>query len=160
MRGRTGLRAAALAGVLALGLVGACSSGYESGVVQETQRASEDLVATMEVETVEGAVRLTLHVTNRSAEPIQLEFSSGQRFDFTVARMDGGEVGETLWTWSADKSFMQALGAETLGPGGSLRYSAEWPAGGVTGEFLAQGAVTSTNHPVRQSARFELTGDE
>ncbi len=161
MRGRSGHRAGAFAGAFVLGLMLACSRGYESTDAEGNRVvASEDLIATMEIETVADAVRLTLHVTNRSAEPIQLEFTSGQRFDFQVARMDNGAVGEPLWTWSADKSFLQALSTETLAPGGSLRYSAEWPAGGVTGNFIAHGSVTSTNHPVRQSARFELAGNE
>jgi len=160
MRGRTGRRAGALIGLVALALVGGCSKGYETGEIEEARVGSGDLVATMGVETAGEVVELTLYVTNGTEEPIELEFSSGQRFDFQVARMDGEEPGETLWTWSADKSFLQALGTETLAPGASLRYSAEWHSGGLRGEFIARGDVVSTSHPVRQSARFELAGDE
>ncbi len=95
---------------------------------------------------------LRLHVTNVSAEPVELEFTSGQRYDFQVTT----EAGEILWTWSADKSFMQALGTETLAPGASLTFSEAWPTNGQRGRYIAIGAVTSTNEPVRQSVIFEV----
>lgn len=115
-----------------------------------------NLAATIAVETGADSVGLRLHVTNVSAAPVALEFPSGQRFDFQVTT----EAGETVWTWSADRSFMQALGTAVLAPGESLRYSAAWPSSGRRGRFVAIGQVTSTNEPVRQSVIFELTGSE
>ena len=106
-------------------------------------------------------MRLTLHVTNTSSAPLELGFSSGQRYDFQVARVsDEGTVGETLWTWSADRSFMQAVGTETLAPNASLSYTEEWRANGERGEFVGTGTMTSSTHPVRQMVRFELAGSE
>ena len=116
----------------------------------------EGLPATVEVDAVGEVARLTLHVTNSTPAPIELEFSSGQRYDFQVTTDDG----EVLWTWSADKSFMQALGSETLEPGATLRYSEEWPSGGRAGRLIGVGMLTSTSHPVRQSVFFEIAGDE
>jgi len=149
--------AGALALVLSLGVwAGGCARSEPTPGVQESEGVSSDLVATMQVEPAAGEVGLTLHVTNTTSAPIELEFSSGQRFDFTVTRLDG----ESLWTWSADKSFMAALGQETVPAGGSLRYEAEWPSQGLRGEFVATGTLTSTNRRVAQSVRFELAGDE
>ena len=156
MRVMTGVGPAAL--VALAGLLG-CSRS-QGPAMEESVVAIEGLSATMGVETGADAVRLTLHVTNTSGAPIELEFTSGQRYDFQVAEVDGDLVGETLWTWSMDKSFMQALGSETLAPGGSLSFTEEWSSGGQRGEFVAIGRLTSTSHPVQQSVRFELTGGE
>lgn len=116
----------------------------------------DGLVTSMEVETAGGVVRMTLHVTNDTSQPLELEFTSGQRYDFAVTRPDG----ESLWTWSADKSFIQALGSETIPAGGTLRYSEEWDPAGLTGDFVATGTVTSRNRAVAQSAYFDLTEEE
>ena len=45
---------------------------------------------------------LRVEVTNGTDEPVVLEFSTGQRYDFV---MDGAEGG-TAWRWSADKAFI------------------------------------------------------
>lgn len=143
--------------MLALGIL--CLAGCtprESGTVQESEGQASDLVATMEVEAGGGAVGLTLHLTNATSQSIELDFSSGQRYDFAVSRLDG----EELWRWSSDQMFTQALGTETLAAGGSTRYRVEWPARGMRGEFVATGEVTATNRRIVQSARFELAGDE
>jgi hypothetical protein len=156
MRVTTGRGSAAL--LLAAGAVLGCSRNEVP--VQDSIVEAEGLSATMGVETGADLVRLTLHVTNTSGAPIDLEFTSGQRYDFQIAEVDGDLVGETLWTWSMDKSFMQALGTETLEPGGSLRFTEEWPAGGRRGELVGIGRLTSSSHPLQQSVRFELAGDE
>ena len=153
---RTWFRAVALTAGLT-----ACSSSPGGEVtVEESNVSAEGLAASMQVEAGDDAVRLTLHLTNTTAAPIELGFSSGQRYDFQVAEVnDDGLVGETLWTWSADKSFMQAIGTETLQPNASLSYSEEWHAAGARGEFVGIGTFTSTTHPVRQMARFDLADE-
>ena len=154
---RTWLRVAALAAA-----VSACSTSPSGEVtVEDSTVSAEGLAASMQVEAGDDAVRLTLHLTNTTTAPIELEFSSGQRYDFQVAEVaDDGMVGETLWTWSADKSFMQALGSETLAPNASLSYSEEWQANGARGDFVGIATITSTSHPIRQMARFDLAGSE
>ena len=135
-------------------------SRKEAPVPQDSVVEAEGLSATIGVETGADLVRLTLHVTNTSGVPIELEFTSGQRYDFQIAELAGNAVGETLWTWSMDKSFMQALGTETLAPGASLRFTEEWPTGGRRGEVVGIARLTSSSHPVQQSVRFELPGGE
>ena len=135
-------------------------SQREEPVQQDSVVEAEGLSAAIRVGTGEDVVRLTLHVTNTSGAPIELEFTSGQRYDFQIAELEGGAVGETLWTWSADKSFMQALGSETLAPGASLEFTEEWPTGGRRGEVVGLARLTSSSHPLQQSVRFELPGGE
>lgn len=141
------------AALVLLATAAACSPYNNTGEGVDGPAESEaELVATMEVETSAERVQLMLHVTNSSGQPIELRFNSGQRFDFVVQRPGG----DTVWRWSADRGFTQALGTETLGPGESLRYSAEWPIEERRGEYEAVGMVTANNRTVRESTRFTL----
>ncbi len=117
------------------------------GVVNETSLASS-----VEVEVRANTVRLVLHVTNPSNQPATLEFSSGQRYDFAIRTADGADV----WTWSADKQFMQALGSETIAPGQTIDFTETWEPGNRTGSFIAIATLTSTSHRIQEQASFEL----
>lgn len=110
------------------------------------------LVSSVGVEVVADTVRMVLHVTNPTNQPVRLEFSSAQRYDFAIRTADGTNV----WTWSADKGFAAALGSETIAPGASLDYSEVWKAGNRKGSFVAVAQLTSTSHPIREQAAFSL----
>lgn len=110
------------------------------------------LVPSVHVEALADSVRFTLQVTNSRSQPVALEFSSGQSYDFEVRQ---GE--RELWRWSADRMFTQALRSETLGAGETLRYQAVWhPTAGTHGDLTVTGTLTVLPTPVEQSARFHL----
>jgi hypothetical protein len=114
--------------------------------------ASAELASSLSVETAGDTVRMTLQVTNAAPGPLRIAFSSGQTYDFAVLR-----GGETLWSWSADKQFMQALRDETLAPGETRTYTEAWvPGGTARGELTARAWLTSTSHPVERTATFRL----
>jgi hypothetical protein len=50
-----------------------------------------------------------------------------------------------VWTWSANKSFIAALGEETIPAGGAKTYVEKWtpPKKGL---YLARAVLTSTSH--------------
>jgi hypothetical protein len=110
------------------------------------------LASSVEVEVAGDTVRMVLHVTNPTNQPVALEFPSGQRYDFAVRTTAGADV----WTWSADKTFAQMLGTETIAPGATLDYTETWTPGGQRGSFVAIASLTSTSHPVREQAGFTL----
>jgi hypothetical protein len=111
-----------------------------------------ELGSSLNVRVVEDTVVLELHVTNVTAGPITLEFMTTQRYDFQVST----RTGESVWSWSADRSFGEALGQETLQPGDSQRYTTTWWSGGHEGEFVATGRIVSTNYPVELTTGFRL----
>lgn len=117
-----------------------------------TGESSSGLASSVEVEVRGDSVRLVLHVSNPTNQPVVLEFSSGQRYDFAVRTAAGADV----WRWSADKSFMQALGSETIPAGGTLDYSEVWVPGNRTGSLVAVAELTALNHRVREQAAFQL----
>jgi hypothetical protein len=131
--------------VLLVAGVAACAG---RGAAPDRQR----LAGSLEVQVVGDTVWLGLHVTNTGAAPLELQFSSSQRFDFQVQTL----AGETVWSWSADRSFAQVLGSERLEPGATWHEAVQWIATGLRGEHVAVGRLVSLDHPVELTARFEL----
>jgi hypothetical protein len=114
--------------------------------------ADEALVSSLSVETVGDTVRLSLQVTNATDVPLTLVFPSGQTYDFAVLR-----GGETLWRWSADRSFIQSVREETLAAGETRTYTETWaPGGPQRGELAARAWLTSSSHPVERTATIRL----
>ena len=66
-------------------------------------------------------IAVRLRATNTSRQPTVLRFTSGQRFDFTVFRVGQRE---SVYTWSATRMFLQAVGSLALRPGQSQNYEA------------------------------------
>ncbi|OHX56142.1 hypothetical protein BB776_05275 [Planococcus salinarum] len=62
-------------------------------------------------------------VSNQTDETITFEFTSGQRYDFTITN----EEGEELYRLSSVSTYIQVLGEETLEPGDKLEYEIEIP---------------------------------
>lgn len=142
--------------VLAVALLAACapvSPPAQNGAPAPRQDApAEALVSSLSVEAAGDSVRLTLQVTNATAGPLTLSFPSGQTYDFAVLRGD-----ETLWQWSADKRWMQALRDETLAAGETRTFTEPWvTAGAPRGELRARAWLTSTSHAVERTATFRL----
>ena len=111
-----------------------------------------ELGSSLNVRVVEDTVVLELHVTNVTTGPIALEFMTTQRYDFQVST----RTGESVWSWSADRSFGEAVGRETLQPGDSQRYTTTWWSGGREGDFVATGRIVSANYPVELTTGFRL----
>lgn len=62
-------------------------------------------------------------LTNKTGEAVTFNFTSSQRFDFSLKN----EEGEQVFLFSSVSSFMQALGEETVEPGESLSYEFDIP---------------------------------
>lgn len=85
-------------------------------------------------------IKVRLSATNTFKRGAYLRFSSGQRFDFWVAKQ--GET-DVAYTWSATRMFMQSLGSLWLKPGQSQNYDAT--IGDEMGQ-LAPGKYTLVAH--------------
>lgn len=146
-------RTAVLAAALLAAACAPASAPVSGGApVPRDGEVGEALVSSLSVQTAGDSVRLTLQVTNATAAPLALAFSSGQTYDFAVAR-----GGETLWQWSADKRWMQALRSETLAPGETRTYTEPWiPGPAAHGDLTARAWLTSSSHPVERAATFRL----
>ena len=112
-------------------------------------RPSNELPATLSA-TVNGDVTLTFTVKNPSAEPVKVVYPSGQKYDFVVI---DSTTGKSVWSWSASRTFIQAVNDETVPGGGSLTFVEKWipPKRGL---YLAHAVLTSTSHRAQAYASF------
>ncbi|WLR54876.1 BsuPI-related putative proteinase inhibitor [Mesobacillus subterraneus] len=68
--------------------------------------------------TEESPLIFQYEVKNQTEEEVTLEFTSSQRYDYSVKTKDGKEV----FLFSSVASFLQALGEEAVKQGESLTY--------------------------------------
>jgi len=69
----------------------------------------------------DGAVELTLRVTNTHDESLAFTLPDGQDFDFVVRK-----GGEQVWRWSEGRMFTMALREITIEPGETLEFQTDW----------------------------------
>jgi hypothetical protein len=92
-----------------------------------------------------------LTIRNTQSTPLRLDFTSGQRFDFTVR----DEKGVTRYTWSADKAFPTVMGSETIA--GQKTWAVVLPLDQIpAGHYTLEGWLTSTGPHHSASVGFEV----
>lgn len=98
-------------------------------------------------------VKISVTVTNKSLKPVELIFTSAQRYDFIVLK-DGEEV----WRWSSSKVFAMVLEPLLLKSGEKRTYTETWKPKDVTpGEYEMIGMVAS--RPAhRTTYTFKING--
>jgi hypothetical protein len=82
-----------------------------------------------------GGLVMTLTIQNNIDETVHINHSSGQKYDFAIYDSEG----ESLYRWSADKSFIAALTTTEIGPGEKVEFS-ESIDGGVYGPIRDEAA--------------------
>jgi uncharacterized membrane protein len=88
---------------------------------------------------VEEEVKISVTVTNRGMNPVELIFMSAQRYDFIVVKDD-----REVWRWSKNKMFAMVLESLLLKPGEKQTYMETWEPKCITpGEYEVIGTVTS-----------------
>ena len=97
-------------------------------------------------------VFLDLRVVNPGAAPATLRFASGQRYEFTI--LDA--AGESVWTWSADKGFIQALGDERIEPGAMLTFREMFTGGLPPGRYAVRGLVPALDGVLADTTSIEV----
>ncbi|WP_254543796.1 BsuPI-related putative proteinase inhibitor [Halomarina pelagica] len=97
--------------------------------------------------TADGGVTFAFTVENAGDEPVSLTFSDAARADFVVD--------DERWRWSDGRLFAQVLGEETLAPGESRTYEAEWP-DPDPGTHEARAELLAREHDCEARTRFEI----
>jgi hypothetical protein len=83
------------------------------------KRYTNHVLITVSAQPETDRIRMELTIKNYTDEPVTLNYTSGQRYDFAL--LDASR--ESLYTWSADKLFIQQLSSETIASGESVGYS-------------------------------------
>jgi hypothetical protein len=114
-----------------------------TGPKQEVKLASH-----LDVNVAPREVRFALDVKNVGNKHAELDFASGQSYDFTVVDSTGREV----WHWATGRMFTQSVQNKQLGAGESMRVAEAWTP--KAGKYTAIATLNSSNYPVEQRADF------
>lgn len=123
MKKQTGLRAMLL--ILIMLVLAACGTNDEPGEKEnggedsggQTAGEVEPMIEQLDDDTYRYII------TNKTEETLTFNYTSGQRFDYSLEN----ENGEQVFLFSSATSFLQALGEETAGPGENLSYEFDIP---------------------------------
>ncbi|HAS13033.1 MAG TPA: hypothetical protein DCS55_21370 [Acidimicrobiaceae bacterium] len=113
-----------------------------------------DLVTDLDDELPAGEVELRFDAVNVSDEPVTLVFPSGQEGDAQLIDADG----ETAYTWSATRSFIQSLQERSLEPGEALTVVLDADLSDVApGTYTLELSLTVQDPPPALQHQIEVT---
>jgi len=101
---------------LALASMGGTSVRSTKAVEKTVKSKSTTLATKFDVTLEGGDVRFSLSVANTSTKNVEVNFASGQSYDFVVV----DSVGREVWRWSTDRIFTQSVRNKLLGKGDRL----------------------------------------
>jgi hypothetical protein len=98
------------------------------------------------------AIHFSLDLTNATRKNLELEFPSGQEYDFAVMDSTGREV----YRWGKERMFTQSLQNRLLDGGETMRYEERADKALPNGSYIAVATLRSTNYPVKERVLFRL----
>jgi len=102
----------------------------------------------LKIDVAQHDVHLALNVTNVGSKHAEVDFPSGQSYDFVVV----DSVGRAVWQWSNGHMFTQSVQNKQLGGGESMQVAETWKA--TAGKYTAIATLRSSNFPVEQRLDF------
>lgn len=106
----------------------------------------------LDVQHRRDGVRFALHVVNTSSHRVEIDFPSGQVYDFVVLDSLGREV----WQWAHSQMFTQSTQIRYVGGGDELEVAESWKHPLAPGRYTAVATLTSTNYPVSERMPFTV----
>ena len=98
------------------------------------------------------AIHFSLDLTNAGKKTFELEFPSGQEYDFAVLDSTGREV----YRWGKERMFTQSLQNRLLDGGETMRYEERADKALPNGSYVAVATLRSSNFPVLERVPFQL----
>ena len=98
------------------------------------------------------AIHFSLNLTNATKKNLELEFPSGQEYDFTVMDSTGREV----YRWGKERMFTQSLQNRLLDGGETMHYEESADKALPNGSYIAVATLRSSNFPVQERVNFRL----
>jgi len=121
----------------------------------QVSKAEVKIKSKLDVSVAPREVRFALVVTNVGDKHAELNFPSGQSYDFVVVDSAGIEV----WRWAKGRMFTQNVQNQQLGVHDAMRVSEKWTPASVkakAGRYTAIATLNSTNYPVEERVDFVL----
>lgn len=110
------------------------------------------IASKLEVAVAQRGVKLGLDVMNVSGKHVELDFPSGQAYEFVVV----DSVGREVWRWSDHRMFTQGVQNKQLGSGESMQVSETWSPSTKPGHYTVIATLKSSNFPVEQRADITI----
>jgi hypothetical protein len=122
-----------------------------TNAVEKTLKSgSTQLETKFEVAPEGSDIRFQFRVANATSRSVEVNFSSGQSYDFIVV----DSVGREVWRWAEGRIFTQSVRNKLLGKGESITVTEKWsPA--KPGRFTAIAVLKSSNYPIEEKLPFE-----
>jgi intracellular proteinase inhibitor BsuPI len=114
------------------------------------RHVSSRLASRLKVDVAPRAVRFALDVVNVGQKHVEVDFPSGQSYDFSVVDSTGREV----WHWSKGHLFTQSVQNKQLGAGDAMQVSESWQRHPAPGKYTAIATLESSNYPLEQRVDF------
>ena len=97
-------------------------------------------------------IHFSLDLTNATKKNVELEFPSGQEYDFAVLDSTGREV----YRWGKERMFTQSLQNRLLDGGETMRFEESAEQSLPNGSYVAVATLRSSNYPVQERVNFRL----
>ena len=110
------------------------------------------IAARLTVSAEPTAIRLALHVVNTGNRRVEVNFPSGQTYDFVIV----DSIGREVWHWGSGRMFTQTLRNRLLDGGESINVQETWTGALTPGRYTARGILKSENFPVTETAEFTV----
>ncbi|HET9425269.1 MAG TPA: BsuPI-related putative proteinase inhibitor [Gemmatimonadaceae bacterium] len=134
----------------ALASIGGGGIRSTKAVEKTVKSGSSGLSTTFDVAQDGDEVRFALRVVNATPKSVEVNFPSGQAYDFVVV----DSVGREVWRWADGRIFTQSVQNKLLGKGESISVTEKWSSA-KPGKFTAVALLRSSNFPIEQKVEFE-----
>lgn len=115
-------------------------------------KADAKIDARLNVTVAHTDVHLALDVRNVGGKHAEINFPSGQTYEFVVV----DSVGKEVWRWSRRHMFTQGVQNRQLGAGETIQMAETWKQGAKPGRYTAIATLKSSNFPAEQRVEFLL----
>jgi intracellular proteinase inhibitor BsuPI len=134
-------------------LAGAAATTPTTPRARSSADPKKAVEAQIYVHATESSVRVALHVVNNGKKRVELNFPTGQTYEFTILDSLGREV----WRWGKGRMFTQALRNKLLGGGEALDVEETLDDAQLApGRYIARATLTSENFPLTQQTEFTI----
>lgn len=105
----------------------------------------------LDVQVAQRTVRFAFDVENSGPKHVELDFASGQAYDFTVIDSTGRKV----WQWSEGRFFTQGVQNKQLSTGEAMQARETWKRA-APGHYTVIAKLHSVNYPLEQRVEFDV----
>src|SRR4051812_9349481 len=103
----------------------------ESVVPQQREAPDAKLTSKLDVQVEPKGFQFAFSVTNTSKKRVELQFPTGQKYEFVVQ----DSIGREVWRWTKGRMFTQAMRNELLDGGETMSIKERWENGARAGRY-------------------------